>query len=1092
MNTDRNLLFAALAFQNEYINLAQFAAVCRAWGADKSRPLAELIVERRWIDAQAKSELDRLVERKLSRYGGDARVTLGVVTDNAMRDAMRDVEDSEVRHTLTLLPPSAGHVLIETMVKPSEHRSRYTLSRLHGQGGLGKVWVARDGDLNREVALKELRPEHGSHAEACQRFLVEAQVTGQLEHPNIVPVYELSRRKEDDAPFYTMRFVRGQTLRAAIESHHHHRQAGKEDPLELPRLLNSFVSVCNALAYAHSRGVVHRDLKPENVVLGAFGEVIVLDWGLAKIIHQETSATAATVDLPVAISDKVSSHETMAGRVMGTPAYMAPEQAEGRIDLIDSRTDIYGLGAILFEVLTGRPPHDGSDTATILSRIVAAETPRSRGLLPGVPEALDAVCAKAMAKDRADRYLVATDLGRDVQRWLADEPVSCFVEPWPRRLARWARRHRTATQAAAASLVAVALVSVVATLWVNAARQRELVAKRQAEQFGDGFRKATDNLLTVVGTGLKTVPGGQRVRLPLLEQAAQAYEEFYGANRDDGDLQMEWGWALVRLSRARFEVGDVPGAESSVRKAESIFARLAEQSSDDVNRRYALASSRVDLALILNDLGHADDAEKGLRGAIFVYEGLEKELPANQRFRDALAGTLVHLGNTLRDRLKYAEAEEMLKRAVEKFESVVDAEPGVPQYRVGLVTSYKSLGELLRAVGKPDATAALRKAIQESQALVNAVRDVPEYQERLASSRLDYGEQLFDLGDWAAAAQFYEVAAEDFESLAADDSDVTRFHERLAVAHSNRGVVLRALGDFTGSEAALKRALDEYTSLVKFHPRLLSHHEGQAACRTSLGQLLRDTGRNRAAEETLQAAIAGYQSLPADLLQIPTVQHGVTVARGNLGWTQFKLGDKQEAENSLRSAIANAKDLVDRNPNVTSFADAQAWRLTRWGDVLTDAGQSAEAAKAYRDALELREQLAAKLPNIPDHQYRLAWLLTKCLDEQLRDPPRAISAAKRAAELAESNDTYRTAYGAALYSAKDFAGCIAAINESQKIRATGDPVAGFFLALAHAQLKHAAEARKHFDQATEWMARSRPDDPELVRLRADARSALGE
>src|SRR5205807_3180644 len=141
-----------------------------------------------------------------------------------------------------------------------EQRLRYTLTRQHSEGGLGRVYVAHDNDLNRDVALKEIRPDRAQHREAWQRFLKEAQLTGQLEHPNIVPVYEVARRETDAAPFYTMRLVRGQTLHEATAEYHRRRREGRDDPLERPRLLGAFVSICQAVSYAHSRGVIHRDL----------------------------------------------------------------------------------------------------------------------------------------------------------------------------------------------------------------------------------------------------------------------------------------------------------------------------------------------------------------------------------------------------------------------------------------------------------------------------------------------------------------------------------------------------------------------------------------------------------------------------------------------------------------------------------------------------------------------------------------------------------------------------------------------------------------------------------------------------------------
>jgi serine/threonine protein kinase len=190
-------------------------------------------------------------------------------------------------------------VLVETLVPPPAQRDslRYTLTRLHAEGGLGKIWIAHDTDLNRDVALKEIKSSTVPNPESWGRFLKEAQITGQLEHPNIVPVYELARRKEDDQPFYTMRFLRGQTLRDAIAEFHRRRAGKPAHRLELQRqLLEPFVKVCQAVGYAHSRGVIHRDLKPENVVLGGHGEVVVLDWGLAKVVGQPDDAQSKVTE----------------------------------------------------------------------------------------------------------------------------------------------------------------------------------------------------------------------------------------------------------------------------------------------------------------------------------------------------------------------------------------------------------------------------------------------------------------------------------------------------------------------------------------------------------------------------------------------------------------------------------------------------------------------------------------------------------------------------------------------------------------------------------------------------------------------------
>jgi serine/threonine protein kinase len=319
--------------------------------------------------------------------------------------------------------------------RPAEIRARFTRVRLHGGGGSASVWIARDNDLNREVALKEMRDHLANDASSIQRFLKEAQITSQLEHPNIVPVHGLGYRSDGAAPFLIMRYVRGRNLLQAIRDYYS-RSANAQG---FRRLLRGFVGACNGVAFAHSRGVVHRDPKPSNILLGDHGAVFVVDWGLARL--RSPHATLEGEVTGVALSEWVDPQITDEGVIMGTPAYMAPEMAQGRQDLVDPRTDVYVLGAGLFEIVTGRPPYQGHSMRDILAAISTAEPPRARSISPLVSPALDAVCARAMARRREDRYPTASELGQDIQRWLDGEPVSAYPESLPRRWGRWLWGH---------------------------------------------------------------------------------------------------------------------------------------------------------------------------------------------------------------------------------------------------------------------------------------------------------------------------------------------------------------------------------------------------------------------------------------------------------------------------------------------------------------------------------------------------------------------------------------------------------------------------------------------------------------------------
>jgi serine/threonine protein kinase len=288
---------------------------------------------------------------------------------------------------------------------------RYTRSALHATGGMGAVWRAWDATLGREVALKELK-EDGTGGE--RRFVREAKLTGRLEHPGVVPVYELGTDPESGRPFYVMKFLRGRTLSESVRAFHSARRPGWYPPMDLVRLLSAFVSVCNTVGYAHSRGIVHRDLKGENIILGEFGEVVVLDWGVAKVMGETESPEFAPIASP---ASTLAVGQTKLGDVVGTVAYMAPEQAEGIPELVGPLTDVFGLGAILYEILCGCPPYSGVTYQNVLLKAMLLRFPPPRECWPEVPAGLEAICLKAMAKEPGERFASAVELGLEIQGW---------------------------------------------------------------------------------------------------------------------------------------------------------------------------------------------------------------------------------------------------------------------------------------------------------------------------------------------------------------------------------------------------------------------------------------------------------------------------------------------------------------------------------------------------------------------------------------------------------------------------------------------------------------------------------------------------
>jgi serine/threonine protein kinase len=888
---------------------------------------------------------------------------------------------STVEETGACQPPGATGQYLPAPPAEAPIIPGYRITAEIARGGMGRVYAGHELTLDREVAIKTLLP--GADAE---RFVTEARSTARLPHPGIPPVHALGTLA-DGTPYLAMKLIHGSTLAELLDK--------RPSPShELPQFVQIFEQIAQAVGFAHAQGIIHRDLKPLNVMVGAFGEVQVMDWGLAKdVASGERERVAARPD-----AENVT--QTAAGAVLGTPGYMAPEQARGEV--VDAGADVFALGATLAAILTGQPAFMGASKREVIDRAARADLTDVRGRLTssGADGELIGLALRCLSADVTERPIDGRAVAAEVAAYRAGVEARLMQAETERTeaLVREAeqRKRRRTVQVAGGVIAVVLLAGLSVSLWQmfraidaegqaneNAQQARDeanakLAAKERADRNFALARQAVEKTITqVAGHRRLKEADFHGLRKELLAAAVPFYEEFVRQQSDDPAVENDRGKALMELAYVRDEMGDKEAALADYGTALALFARLAEQFPAVPEYRQSAAKSYHDRGLLLDALGRRNEAENEYHAALALEKRLAEQFPDVPEYRFAVANSHNNLGLLLQNLGRLDESELEYRAALARQEKLVEQFPTMPDYRQELARSRMNLGNLLTDLGRRnDAEKEFRAALSRQEKLAEQFPAVPEYRQELALSHNNLGVLLGKLGQRSEEEKEYRAAITLQEKLAEQFAAVAAYRQALGRSHMNFGNLLRELGRRDEADEESRSALTLQEKLVEHFPTVPEYRHDLANSHNHRATQMHLQGRREEAEKEYRLALAHYEKLTEQFSAAPAYAVDLAASYVNFGALLREQGRVEDALAWYAKAMATLQGVlaIDQRHATARlylrnayFNRAQAWdQLHRYTDAVADWGRATELDEGP-DRPYFRLQRAASLLRAGDH-----------------------------------------------------------------------------------------------------------------------------